>query len=359
LWLAVTPDGQTLATRDEQAIRFWILPAGTQRAAVPFLAPQLFSSTALSLDGKTLAAQGGFPLKAGEEGFSLGLLLCDVEAGKERARQRLSASNAIPPVFTPDGKTLITEESAGEPGASSPIKLRDAATGRERASIPMRWELVDSLALSPDGKTLAAGGAHTRKSGAGWARTNETGVVVWDLGSAAPFAELKTPEIPGRQVLFTPDGRKLIATPACFDLGSRPPRPFPGQFFPVLALAPDSATAAVGGDGYCELRDLATGQTRAQFKRFPGITLCGAFSPDGKLLAVGAGERDPDPAVVPGPEEVRVYDVAGRRTPLALRGHTGAVTCLAFTPDGRTLLTGGRDKTIRLWDVGKALEENR
>ena len=65
-----------------------------------------------------------------------------------------------------------------------------------------------------------------------------------------------------------------------------------------------------------------------------------AFAPDGKTVASGS----PDTTI-------RLWDVAGRRALRTLEGHDAGVQGLAFAPDGKTLASASRDGTIRLWDV--------
>ena len=96
-------------------------------------------------------------------------------------------------------------------------------------------------------------------------------------------------------------------------------------------------------DGIVRLWDVATRQqignplTAHHWRGYRAV----AFSPDGKTLATGGAD-----------DTVRLWDVATRQqigNPLS--GHTGALMSVAFSPDGKTLATGGGDGQVRLWDV--------
>jgi Tol biopolymer transport system component len=72
-----------------------------------------------------------------------------------------------------------------------------------------------------------------------------------------------------------------------------------------------------------------------------------AFSPDGKTLASGGGYFSAD--LKPG--EIMLWDVGTGQLRDSFKGHAGGVWSVAFSPDGKTLASGSADKTVRLWDV--------
>ena len=67
---------------------------------------------------------------------------------------------------------------------------------------------------------------------------------------------------------------------------------------------------------------------------------CLAFSPDGRLLVSGAAD-----------DFVRVWDVESGQTLGVCRGHQGNIRAVAFSPDGRLAVSAGEDETIRFWDA--------
>jgi WD40 repeat protein len=65
-----------------------------------------------------------------------------------------------------------------------------------------------------------------------------------------------------------------------------------------------------------------------------------AFSPDGRRIASGARDR-----------AIHVWDAESGQELACLRRHQDDVNCMEFSPDGRRLVSGGNDRTLRLWDT--------
>jgi WD40 repeat protein len=65
-----------------------------------------------------------------------------------------------------------------------------------------------------------------------------------------------------------------------------------------------------------------------------------AFSPDGKTLVSGSEDQT-----------MRLWDISSGQGLMTLQGHTDGVRSAAFSPDGKTLASGSSDQTVRLWEV--------
>ena len=72
-----------------------------------------------------------------------------------------------------------------------------------------------------------------------------------------------------------------------------------------------------------------------------GWITCASFSSDGKRIVSGSGD-----------ETIRLWDAeTGELVRPPLEGHQSFVWSVAFSPDGKRIVSGSRDKTIRLWDA--------
>lgn len=112
-----------------------------------------------------------------------------------------------------------------------------------------------------------------------------------------------------------------------------------------VQYSPDGKLIAVGAGtpaqlGEVKLFNAATGDLATDLARSADAIFTVAFSPDGKRLAAGGADR-----------AIRVYDVITGKQQLAIEDHADWVMDLAWLPDGSKIVSASRDKTAKVFDA--------
>ncbi|MFO0841399.1 MAG: protein kinase [Gemmataceae bacterium] len=288
---------------------------------------EVSTSVAPGPDGKRLVTlqQGFLASMPGDLRIPSTAQVWDVDARKPLFRIDGAPTVVRAVAYSPDGRRIVTGSFDGV------VKIWDADTGRLLQTCPGHSGEVQAVAFNRDGTRFATGGL-------------DEVVKVWVTATGREVASIQGHSSKILTIAFDPSGPpgderltsgdKAGVVKIWDSLGKRQPREFLGHTrSPVtdLAFSGDGRTLA----STCQLEktaivwDVATGKPRQRFDA-PAERI--ALSPDGKVLATAGGLQLEEPG------HLKLWDVVGRLLH-EIKGHPVYVYSVAFSPDGRSLLS--------------------
>lgn len=123
-----------------------------------------------------------------------------------------------------------------------------------------------------------------------------------------------------------------------------------------VAVSPDGKYLVTASrDRTIKIWDAAAGKEVKTLEKNPGNVRSAIFSPDGKAVVSASGGWNKKEKKWEG--EIKFWDPQSGKELRTLKGHSDEIRALAFSPDGKYLVTAGEDQTAIIWDVqtGKEL----
>ncbi len=250
-----------------------------------------------------------------------------------------SPANAA--AFTSDGLF------AAFASADKTVVIYDVDSGREKRRCIGHTASVWCVAFSPDGSRILSGG----KDGT---------VRLWETRTARELHAFEGHDDLVTCVAFSPDGRRALSAGydnkvILWDLERNEAAPdfsfsAPVKYINAVAFSPDGERVLVCAERNVYVADAETGKVLQTFAGHTDSVIAAVFSPDGKSVLSGGDDRT-----------MRLWDAETGQQIQLFAGHEAEVKSVAFSPDGKHVLSGASDATVRWWDAatGKELKQFR
>jgi WD40 repeat protein len=322
--LSFSPDGHTLVTAgDDHLLQVWDMTTGELR--------ETLAGHNGKIHAPALSDVGGH-LTAWSVGLDGQLIEWDLSGDRRLGRPfaaggaaDFEGGSAAGVAVSPDGRLLATTDLEGR------VRIMDGTTlteVRRIDAVPGGQALA--LAFSPDGRTLAVAG----QGGAVASR--------WDVVTGAAVGG----PLPGPPAMLPRDPEAPLDVPdAQFQDASR-----------TIAFSPDGRWLAAGvEDGRIYIWDAATGAAAGDPISAGGPIFSVAFTPDSTSIAASYFQTAPEGSFV------RIWSVADHKTAyeVSLGFDQARPYAVAFSPDGKLVVTGGGEGIVRFWDAATGAAAGR
>ena len=276
LSVAFSPDSTMLATVGNRCVYVWQIATGKEILALAGYT-YIPRGAVFTRDNKRL-------LTAGEHDVPQ---VWDLETKRAVLELKGHANWILGVACSTDGARFATSSVDGS------VRLWDTSSGESIRTFPDHSGFVECVAIRPDGKAVACG------DGAGQ-------INVWEVAS----------------------GKKLF------------PQPHGGAATALAVSADGEFIASAGKDGSVRLWELPAGKLRHDLAGHDGVVVTLAISPDGRTLASGGADRT-----------LRIWDSASGKQLHLLAGQAGAIRQIAFSPDGNIIASASQDGVVKLWNA--------